>query len=335
MKCLVTGGGGFLGQTLVKKLRAKDHDVVVLGRHEYKSAKDAGATCVIGDVRDYETVSKACEGCEAVFHTASKAGIWGPDSEYESINIKGAENILKACQAQGVKKLIYTSTPSVIYHKDAKIENIQEDVDYPDVFDCAYARTKAKAEKMLLKASGDDILTVALRPHLIYGPGDTHLIPRVVSRAKAGKLPQVGDGTNKVDITYVENAADAHILAYEHIDTAQGKAYFISDGEPVVLWDWINNLLKMLGIAPITKKVPLGAARFAGACMEGVYHLFGIKQEPRLTRFTAQQLATSHYFNIDNARRDLQYHPQVSGEEGLKRLVEWIKSGAMDNLEIK
>lgn len=333
--CLVTGGGGFLGMAIVKKLLAQGAAVKVLARRHHDDVEQLGAHCLMGDLADASVVDNACQECDTVFHTASKAGIWGPDSEYEKTNVLGSRNLLQACQRNRVKTLVYTSTPSVIYHPRAVIENIQEDIEYPTEFECAYARTKAQAEQELLKADGiAGVRITSLRPHLIYGPGDPHLIPRVIQRAKAGQLPQIGDGTNKVDLTYVDNAADAHLLAAEHIDTAGGQAYFISDGQPVVLWQWIGQLLQQLDIPPIKRRLPLGLTRALGACLEMVYHLLDIKTEPKMTRFTAQQLATSHYFNISKARQDLHYEPRVSGEEGLKRLVEWIKAGGLDTIAI-
>ncbi len=330
--CLVTGGGGFLGLAIVKKLRARGDRVKVLSRRYHQCLEGLNVEFIQADITAADAVTQACADCQVVFHVASKAGIWGPDSEYEAINIQGCRNVISGCRQQRVPVLVYTSTPSVIYHPNAKIENIQEDIPYPQQFECAYARTKATAEREVLAANSPGLATVAIRPHLIYGPGDPNLIPRVLKRAKAGSLPQVGDGSNKVDITYVDNAAQAHLLAAEHIKEAAGKAYFISDGEPVVLWSWIGELLKLVGLPPLKRRLSLKATRTVGAILEAVYHLLRIKTEPKMTRFTAQQLATSHYFNIANARRDLHYAPEVSGEEGLQRLAQWVNEVGIDNL---
>ncbi|MGM9999223.1 MAG: NAD-dependent epimerase/dehydratase family protein [Candidatus Bruticola sp.] len=324
-KVLVVGGGGFLGKALVKRLIARGDSVRSLARGSYPEIESLGAEVMRGDIVSSETSLEAVAGCEAVYHTASKAGIWGDYAEYERINVYGTRSLLEACRRQGVAKFIYTSTPSVIYHPKAKIENIQEDTPYPEQFECAYAQTKAQAEREVLQANSQSLQTVSLRPHLIYGPGDPHLVPRLVERAFAGQLFQVGDGTNKVDITYVDNAAQAHIDAFEHIDKCAGKAYFISDGQPVVLWDWVKELLEKVGAPPITRSIPYGLTWGLGATLEFVYKVLRKKEEPKMTRFTAAQLATSHYFNIANARRDLQYDPEVSGAEGMERLVAWIK----------
>ena len=329
---LVTGGGGFLGLALVKKLLTKGQHVKVLSRHRHAALDELGVEFIQADITSRPAVLEACQDCQIVFHVASKAGIWGADSEYEAINVQGCRHVLEGCQTQGVPVLVYTSTPSVIYSPRVKVENIQEDVPYPEDFECAYARTKAIAEREVLAANSAQLATVALRPHLIYGPGDPNLIPRVLKRAKAGRLPQVGDGTNKVDITYVDNAAQAHILAAEHIKECAGRAYFISDGQPIVLWQWINELLQMVGVSPLKRHLSLATTRRLGAALEGIYHLLRLKHEPPMTRFTAQQLATSHYFNIANARRDLHYEPEISGVEGLQRLAQWVKETGIDNL---
>ncbi|MGM9991655.1 MAG: NAD-dependent epimerase/dehydratase family protein [Candidatus Bruticola sp.] len=325
VKVLVVGGGGFLGKALVRKLIERGDKVRSLSRGAYPDIEALGAEVVRGDIVSLDAALEAVAGCEAVFHTASKAGIWGNYAEYERVNVYGTRSLLEACRRQGVAKFIYTSTPSVIYHPKAKIENIQEDTPYPEHFECAYAQTKAQAEKEVLLANNQDMQTTALRPHLIYGPGDPHLIPRLVERAFAGQLFQVGDGTNKVDLTYIDNAAQSHIDAFEHMDSCAGKAYFISDGQPVVLWSWIKELLEKVGAPPITRSIPYGLTWGLGATLEFIYKVLHKQEEPKMTKFTAAQLATSHYFNIANARRDLQYKPEISGAEGMARLVDWIK----------
>jgi nucleoside-diphosphate-sugar epimerase len=208
---------------------------------------------------------------------------------------------------------------------------VDESLPYPDRFECAYARTKARAEKMVLEAHGQKgLCTISLRPHLIYGPGDPHLIPRVLQRAREGRLFQVGDGTNRVDLTFVDNAAQAHILAGDRIQTAGGRAYFLSDGEPVTLWPWIAGVLEEVGIPPVRRSLSFGMARALGLLMEGLYTLLRLPGEPRMTRFVASQLATSHWFDISASRRELGYEPQVSGAEGTRRLIEWIRAGGLD-----
>lgn len=329
--CLVIGGGGFLGQALVRILRERGDRVFVLARQRHPAVEAMGAESLQGDITDPQATLDACRDRDVVFHTASKAGVWGPDSDYESINVQGTRNVLDACLKAGVPGLVYTSTPSVIYDPQTRIEGVDESLPYPDRFECAYARTKARAERMVLEAHGQKgLCTIALRPHLIYGPGDPHLIPRVLQRAREGRLFQVGDGTNRVDLTFVDNAAQAHVLAGDRIQTAGGRAYFLSDGEPVALWPWIAGVLEAVGIPPVRRTLSYGTARALGIAMEGIHSLLRLPGEPRMTRFVASQLATSHWFDISASRNNLGYEPQVSGAEGTRRLVEWIRAGGLE-----
>ena len=323
---LVTGGGGFLGRHIVNLLLERGDSVSIFNRSTHKDLEDRGVTCFTGDLRDYEAVKKAVEGKDTVFHVAAKAGVWGPIKDYYGINFTGTENILKACKEYAVKKLIYTSSPSVAFGTEA-IENGDESLPYPESYLTSYPETKAKAEKMVLGANSTELLTCALRPHLIWGPGDNHLIPRVLETAKSGKLMQVGDGSNLVDITYVENGAKAHIQAEEALkpgSAVAGQAYFIGDQKPVNLWQWINDLLKAAGVNPVTKSISYKKAKTAGAVLECIYKVLPLKGEPRMTRFVAAQLAKSHYFSHDKANKDFGYNPQIDNEEGMKRTIEWL-----------
>ncbi len=323
---LVTGGGGFLGRHIVNLLLKRGDSVTIFNRSKHKDLEDRGVICFTGDLRDYEAVKKAVQGKDSVFHVAAKAGVWGPVKDYYGINFTGTENILNACKECGVKKLIYTSSPSVAFGTEA-IENGNEELPYPDSYLTSYPETKAKAEKMVLAANSNELLTCALRPHLIWGPGDNHLIPRVLETAQSGKLMQVGDGSNLVDITYVENGAKAHIQAEEALSPGSpvaGQAYFIGDKKPVNLWQWINELLKANSISPVTKSISYKKARTAGAILEVIYKIIPLKGEPRMTRFVAAQLAKSHYFSHEKANRDFGYDPEISNEEGMKRTMEWL-----------
>lgn len=183
---------------------------------------------------------------------------------------------------------------------------------------------------MVLEANGKEgLLTVALRPHLIWGPGDPHLIPRIIDSAKKGRLTRVGDGKNRVDIIYIDNAVEGHILACDALQPGSpvaGRCYFLNDGESVALWDWINNLLVRLDIPPVRKSMSLLTAKILGGILEIIYNIFRLPGEPRMTRFVAEQLATSHYFNISRARKDFNYQPIVSIEEGMNRLVKSLLS---------
>lgn len=325
-RVLVTGGGGFVGLAIVKRLVAEQIEVVVVGRHRYAEVERLGVKSLVGDIRDDAFLTKAARGCDAVFHVAAKAGIWGRRQDYLSINLNGTEQVIGACRANGIGVLVHTSTPSVVF-ADHDLAGIDESVPYAKRFLCHYAASKALAEERVLAANSGDLKTVALRPHLVWGPGDTNLIPRLVARGQKGLLRQVGDGRNLVDIAYIDNVVDAHLLAAKNLETsatAGGKAYFISQGEPVNLWGWINALFTELGIPPATKRVGFGKAYLIGALMECVYRALALNREPLMTRFLALQLAKSHWFSIAAARRDLGYEPKVSTVEGMRRLVAWL-----------
>lgn len=326
MKTLVTGGGGFLGSAIVRMLHAHGDEATVLCRKSYEHIAPYVTRVFQGDLRDATAVRAACKGVDVVFHVAALTAIWGPKREFHSINVEGTRNVIDACRANGVLKLVYTSSPSVVFGRD-ELCGADESQPYPDRYLAAYPETKAIAERMVLAANGASLATVALRPHLIWGPGDPHLIPRVIQRAREGKLVQVGDGTNLVDVTYVDNAAEAHLLAADALRPGApcaGRAYFISQGEPVSLWPWLNQILAAVGAPAVTRQVSASAAYRAGALLEAAYRLVSARSEPRMTRFLALQLAKSHYFNISAARRDLDYKPRIGTPEGVERLVAWI-----------
>jgi nucleoside-diphosphate-sugar epimerase len=320
MRALVTGGGGFLGSGITKALLKEGNEVSVMGRGLYPHLP-ASVKILQGDIRDSEFVNSSLENIDTVFHTAAIPGIWGKD--FFSVNVQGTENIISSCQNNSVRRLIFTSSPSVVFG-NASLEGVDESTPYPEKYLCDYPRTKALAEKMVLQANNANLSTVAIRPHLIWGPGDPHLVPRLLEKARKNKLVQVGDGNNKVDILYIDNAVSAHLLACEALEgnaNISGKAYFVSDGEPMVLWDWINQLLGRMGRPNVSRKISYKNAMRMGAFLEGVYGLFGIKSEPPMTRFLASQLATSHYFDISRAKKDFGYKPIVSHEEGMIRLI--------------
>lgn len=315
-KVLVTGGGGFLGRAIVAQCQAQGDEVRVLGRNRYPDLEAKGVEGHVGDVSDAEAVRRACAGRDVVYHTAALAGVWGPTRAYVLTNVEGTRNVVEGCKAAGVPRLVYTSTPSVVASPDGTShEGADESLPYPTKFLADYPRTKVPAERLVLGANGPALRTVALRPHLIFGPGDPHLIPRVLARAKAGRLRIVGDGTVKVDVTFVDNAARAHLQAARALERegspAAGKAYFLSQGEPIVLWPWLNEVLKNLGAPPVTKHISFAAAYRLGAVLEGVWTVLRLGGEPPMTRFVATMLGTSHWFDISAARRDLGYDPET------------------------
>lgn len=321
MFALVTGGGGFLGRYIVEQLLSRGDRVRSFSRGAYPELEQQGAEVVCGDIRDAESVHAACEGVDTVFHVAAIPGIWGKWETYHAINTLGTQHVLDGCAKHGVKRLIYTSSPSVVYDGKPHVD-ADESLPYPDSYLCHYPHSKAIAERAVLAANSESLRTVSLRPHLIWGPRDNHLIPRLIQRAMAGKLMRVGDGSNIVSMSYVENAATAHLQACDALDSGAcaGKAYFINEPEPVVLWDWVNELLALGDLPPIKRSVSPGFARSAGAVLEGIYWTFGIQSEPRMTRFLASQLSQSHSYRIEAAQRDFGFAPAVSYEEGMLRI---------------
>jgi nucleoside-diphosphate-sugar epimerase len=327
-RALVTGGGGFLGSYIVKHLLARGDTVAIFSRGAYPQLAHLGARVIRGDLRDAEAVQRACAEVDVVYHVAAKAGLWGDWDDFHSVNVTGTDNVIAACHHHGISRLIYTSSPSVVFDGTDQ-RGVDETYPYPARYESPYPATKAMAEQRVLASNGPELRTVSLRPHLIFGPGDNHLLPAMLARAKTGRVPQVGDGTNRVDLTYVEDAARAHLLAADALAddeaTALGKAYFISQGEPVILWQWIGDLLAQLDMPPIRLKLGLTPARSAGAVMAGLYQALRIKRQPPLTPFLASELAQNHYYDISRAKQDLGYRPQYTMAEATAKTIAWLR----------
>ncbi|MGD0518800.1 MAG: NAD-dependent epimerase/dehydratase family protein [Thermoguttaceae bacterium] len=323
---LVTGAGGFLGRYIVERLLSRGDRVRALGRKQYPELQARGVEVVRADLCDRDSVVNACRSVDMVFHVAGIAGLGGRWKDFYRINTLGTRWVIKGCRRHKVGRLVYTSSPSVIFDGNDQC-GVDESAPYPRRWLCHYAHSKALAEQEVLSANGvDGLLTCVLRPHLMWGPRDRSLIPRVLDRARCGRLIRVGDGTNRIDTTYVENAADAHIQAADALkpgSAAAGKAYFISQGEPVNCWDWINKQLALAGLHPVRRSVSYATAWKVGACFEAIYRVFGLQGDPPMTRFLAAQMARSHYFSIARAKADFGYSPAVSTDEGMRRTAEW------------
>ncbi len=325
MKVLITGGGGFLGGHIVKLLLKEGHEVTSFSRGSYPDLEAQGVKTYRGDLSDLDAVSDALKGKDAVIHCASKVAMWGRYEDFYQTNVIGTENIIKGCQANGIKALVYTSTPSVVFGQSS-LKAVNEETPYPTNSVSPYGKTKAIAEEKVLKANGMALKTVALRPHLVFGPGDKNLIPRLLEKAKNGKLKRIGDGQNLVDVLYVENGAKAHILALHQLtkDSSKiaGEAFFLGQG-PVNLWDFINSILKSFKAPTVQKSVSFKSAYLIGSLIERFCKLFGIYQvDPPMTRFVALQLSHDHYFDHTKAKNILGWEPEVSIEEGLSNLID-------------
>ncbi len=332
MKALVTGGAGFLGGKIVEQLLQRGWSVRVLCRRRPALLENLPVEIVCGDVSDCQVVTAACAGMDVVFHVAGVAGLGGPWRHYYRTNTLGTRNVLEACQRQHVGRLVYTSSPSVTFDGTDQC-GVDESAPYPKRWLAHYPHSKALAEKMVLAANGQHgLLTCALRPHLIWGPGDRHLIPKLLRRATSGRLRRVGDGRNLIDNVFVDDAAQAHLLAAEALtpgSPAAGSAYFISQGQPVNCWRWIDQILSLAELPPVRRSMSLRMAWRIGVVCELLYAALGIHSDPPMTRFLAAQLATSHYYDISRARRELGYQPQVTTEDGMHRLRPWLKAGVV------
>jgi 2-alkyl-3-oxoalkanoate reductase len=319
---MVTGGGGFLGSKIVSMLLAEGYSVTNFSRNEYPELKAQGVVCHRGDLADRQAVSDAFQDTDVVFHVAAKAGIWGDYSEYYAANVTGTRNVIEACLRNRVAKLVYTSTPSVVF-RGRNVRNANEDEPFPEKHLSPYLATKAAAERLVIQANGSTLATVALRPHLIWGPGDTQLFPRLAQRRLANRLTLVGSGDSLIDCTFVDNAARAHLDAAKRLKPGSpvaGRAYFISQGDPRPVRDLINAVLDAAGLPPVKKSVSLPVAYVAAWFLEVGYRMFHVANEPPATRLSVLEMGRDHYFDISAARRDLGYHPAISIEEGLERM---------------
>jgi nucleoside-diphosphate-sugar epimerase len=328
VKVLVTGGAGFIGRVLVEELRAAGRAVRSASRGPHPELESLGVEVLQADLTDRAAVMRAVDGCEAVFHVASLTGVWGPRAEFERVNVVGTQNVVAACLARGVRRLVYTSSPSVCFD-GLDQRSAGNDLPYASRFLCAYAETKARAERIVLAANArHGLATCALRPHLVFGPRDPHLLPRLMARARAGRLFVVGDGQNEVGLTHVENAAGAHVDAERGLSPAAphaGKAYFIAQSEPVRLWEWIATVLEGTGCPAPRARLPARLAYAAGGALELAWRALRLGGEPPLTRFVAAQLSSSHSYDLGPARRDFGYRERVDLRQATERLIRSLR----------
>ena len=324
-KILVTGGGGFLGSAIIRQLVERGDRVKSFSRRFYPELASLGVEQIQGDISDKTAVGQAFRKVNLVFHVAAKPGVWGDYLVYYRTNVIGTKNVIAACKEHNVLRLVYTSSPSVVFG-GADMEGVDESVPYPEKFHSHYPKTKAMAEQAVIAAGDEGLKTIILRPHLIWGPQDNHLVPRIIERAN--RLVKVGNGKNRVDTIYIDNAADAHIQAADRLEqnhNLSGRVYFISQDDPVPLWEMVNNILKAAGLAPVRRSISRNTAWIIGTALEFFYKSFNISGEPRMTRFLADELSTAHWFDISAAKKDLGYAPKISIEEGLFRLEQWLQ----------
>jgi nucleoside-diphosphate-sugar epimerase len=330
VQVLVTGCGGFLGSEIVRQLLDRGDRVVGVSRGDYPDLVSRGMRHVPGDLTDQSFVHESIGGVDAVVHTAAVAGVWGPWDHFYSINKLATDYVIAACEQNGIGNLVFSSSPSVTFDGEHQ-RGIDESQPYASRWFCHYPHTKALAEQAVLEAHQPGRLnTIALRPHLIWGEHDPHILPRMVARARSGRLRIVGDGSNRVDTVHVINAAAAHLDALDALatnpDLAGGRAYFIAQDEAVNCWDWISEICEIGGVKPPHRRISYRAAYRLGGMLELGYRITARTSEPPMTRFVAAQLARDHYFDISAAKERLGYRVRLNMAEGLERLREtWGK----------
>ncbi len=324
MRILVTGGTGFLGKRLTLALLANGHQVRVLGRNEAvcRTLAGEGASIVRGDIRDTEIVRAACAGMDVVYHVAALSAPWGKARDFHSINAEGTRLVAEACLRQHVNRLVYVSSPSVVFDGRDQV-SVPENVPYPRRFLSVYSLTKKIGEDHVNAAHRRGLPTVIIRPKAIFGPGDTTLLPRLLDRARVGRLPRIGAGRNLVDLTYVDCVVDSLLLCL-HAPAAVGRTYTITNGEPVRLWEVIALLLERCGIRGRLRQLPYGVAYALGGAMEFAARVFG--GEPPLTRYLVAILGRTQTYDISAAVRDLGYAPGVTVAEGIERTLAGLTS---------
>lgn len=328
MTILVTGASGFLGGAVARALLERGETVRAFARRDMADLASRGAEVQQGDLSDDAAVDRAVRGVSAVMHVGAKAGVWGAPADFHASNVVGTKNVLASCRAHGVRKLVFTSTPSVV-HSGRDVVNADESAPYASHFETPYQATKAEAERQVLAANSAELATVALRPHLIWGPGDEQLLPRLVERARAGRLMFPGDGKALVDSTFIDSAVEAHLLALDRLApgaACAGRAYFVSQGEPMEIEALVNALFRAVGVKPVHRHVSVPVALAVGGALEFLFRAVNAKAEPPTTRFVVRQMSTAHYFNLTAIRADLGFGPRVSLAQGLENLRVWHAS---------
>ncbi len=317
MRVLVTGASGFLGSAVAGALVAAGHEVRTLQR---RPSGVAGADDILGSVTDPDVTARAVADVEGVIHLAAKVSLAGDPREFETVNVGGSRTLLDAAEAAGVSRFVFVSSPSVA-HAGVALAGVGAEPASPEHARGDYARTKAAAEVLALGRDTAEMAVIAVRPHLVWGPGDPQLVARIVARARAGRLPLLSGGTALVDSTYIDNAASGIVAALDRAEVAHGRAFVLTNGEPRAVGDLLAGICLASGVRPPRWSVPAGLAKAAGSIVERVWAIRPGEDEPPMTRFLAEQLSTAHWFDQRETREALAWRPTVSIDEGLRRLA--------------
>ena len=330
MRVLVTGASSLIGAGVVRSLVERGDEVRVLQRRSAEPGSDVVE--VLGDVADRGVVDEAIDGCDAVVHLAARVGLTGTREQFVETNVTGTRNLLEAAHERGVGRFVHVSSPSVA-HDGHAIVGGGADEPTAAAGSAFYPETKAMAERLAIAADDARLGVVVVRPHLVWGPGDTQLVGRVVDRARGGRLALVGGGTALVDTTYVDNAVDALVAALDAVAPGApcaGRAYVVSNGEPRPVRELVAGICAAAGVEFSPRDVDLRAARVVGSVVERLWSRLRPESEPPLTRFLAEQLGTAHWFDQRSVRRDLGWTPTIGLDEGFARLAEWYSSSGAD-----
>ena len=317
MRVLVTGASGLLGGAVARELAARGHEVRAFQR---RPAGLPGIADEPGSITDADAVRRAVRGVDAVVHLAAKVSLAGDPAEFSAVNVEGTRRLIAEAAHAGIRRFIHISSPSVA-HTGSPIAGDDARPADPEHARGDYARTKAIAERLALAADSPGFAVVAVRPHLVWGPGDTQLVARIAQRAAAGRLPLLGSGAALIDTTYLDNAATAIAAALDRAEDVHGQAYVVTNGEPRPVAEMLAGICRAAGVRPPARHVPAGLARGAGGAIEALWRMRPGADEPPMTRFLAEQLSTSHWFDQRRTRADLRWSPSVSIDEGLARLA--------------
>ena len=318
MRVLVTGASGLLGRAVAAEIRSAGHEVTTFQRRP--SGVD-GVTDVLGSITETDAVARAVQDVDAIVHLAAKVSLAGDPADFDRVNVGGTRTLLAAASAAGIGKFVFVSSPSVAHAGTSIVGDDALPAD-PEHARGDYARTKAEAELLALAADSPTLRVVAVRPHLVWGPGDTQLVARVVERARAGRLPLLDSGAALIDTIYIDNAASGIAAALERVDAVHGNAYVLTNGEPRPVSELLAGICAAAGVKAPRWSVPAGLARGAGSLIERAWRIKPGVDEPPMTRFLAEQLSTAHWFDQRRTRADLQWTPAVSLDEGFRRLAE-------------